>query len=266
IWMAWSLIMIGGLGCGGESMPGPASTPGRLPAPPTRKATSAPGVSPSKSFAVTPSRLRVIPASSTLSPGDTGLQLLARSVGTRGGEVDLTSKVAWRVEPAGVAVVDAQGALRPQGPGVATVWATLGDEEASSRVTVLAEPERGWDFAQDVVPILSRLGCNSGACHGKGDGQNGFRLSLFGYDPAGDHQSVTRESGAAALSARSGEEPAAPQGDGPSPPRWRPATGVDLCGLSDPGRMDYGRCARTAGEDARRPRGAGRRARQHPAR
>ena len=126
--------------------------------------------------------------------------MIARGVGPRGGEVDLTSKVAWRAEPAGIVVVDAQGALRPLGPGVATVRATLGDEEATSRVTVLSGRERSWDFAQDVVPILSRAGCNAGACHGKADGQNGFHLSLFGYDPAGDYQSVTRESGARRLS------------------------------------------------------------------
>ena len=96
--------------------------------------------------------------------------------------------------------VDAQGALRPLGPGVATVRATLGDEEASSRVTVVSGTKRGWDFAQDVVPILSRLGCNAGACHGKADGQDGFRLSLFGSDPAGDYQGVTREAGARRIS------------------------------------------------------------------
>lgn len=48
-------------------------------------------------------------------------------------------------------------------------------------------------FANDVVPILTRLGCNQGACHGKGAGQNGFRLSLRGYAPDMDHASLTRD-------------------------------------------------------------------------
>src|SRR5690349_14814546 len=39
-------------------------------------------------------------------------------------------------------------------------------------------------FANDIVPIFTKLGCNSGACHGKADGQNGFKLSLFGFEPA----------------------------------------------------------------------------------
>jgi hypothetical protein len=48
-------------------------------------------------------------------------------------------------------------------------------------------------FAAEVVPILTKLGCNSGTCHGKASGQNGFRLSLLGFDPALDHDSLTRD-------------------------------------------------------------------------
>jgi hypothetical protein len=48
-------------------------------------------------------------------------------------------------------------------------------------------------FRLDVEPILMKAGCNSGRCHGSARGQDGFRLSLFGYDPAGDHERLTRE-------------------------------------------------------------------------
>lgn len=48
-------------------------------------------------------------------------------------------------------------------------------------------------FLNDVEPILTRLGCNQGSCHGKGSGQNGFRLSLRGYAPELDHAWITRE-------------------------------------------------------------------------
>ena len=48
-------------------------------------------------------------------------------------------------------------------------------------------------FLNDVVPILTRQGCNQGACHGKGAGQNGFRLSLRGYAPESDYRWITRE-------------------------------------------------------------------------
>ncbi len=48
-------------------------------------------------------------------------------------------------------------------------------------------------FRREVVPTLTKLGCNAGACHGTPSGKNGFRLSLRGYDPVSDHQSLTRE-------------------------------------------------------------------------
>lgn len=48
-------------------------------------------------------------------------------------------------------------------------------------------------FNREVLPLLTRLGCNQGACHGKGAGQNGFRLSLRGYAPEQDHSWLTKE-------------------------------------------------------------------------
>ena len=49
------------------------------------------------------------------------------------------------------------------------------------------------DFMNDVKPLLSRLGCNGSACHGKAEGQNGFKLSVFGADPEGDYHSILKE-------------------------------------------------------------------------
>jgi Protein of unknown function (DUF1549)/Protein of unknown function (DUF1553) len=48
-------------------------------------------------------------------------------------------------------------------------------------------------FTTDVVPILTKSGCNSGGCHGKATGQNGFKLSLFGFEPAPDHTALVSE-------------------------------------------------------------------------
>jgi hypothetical protein len=57
----------------------------------------------------------------------------------------------------------------------------------------LSAAEHVPSFVNDVVPVLTRFGCNQGACHGKGSGQNGFRLSLRGYAPELDHLWITRE-------------------------------------------------------------------------
>src|SRR5262249_47228012 len=49
------------------------------------------------------------------------------------------------------------------------------------------------DFERHIMGLLSRTGCNARACHGSFPGKNGFRLSLFGADPAWDHAALTRD-------------------------------------------------------------------------
>ncbi len=69
---------------------------------------------------------------------------------------------------------------------------------ASALLLALSNPARGDDapvrFATDVVPILTKLGCNSGGCHGKATGQNGFKLSLLGFEPDFDYRTIVKES------------------------------------------------------------------------
>jgi hypothetical protein len=67
--------------------------------------------------------------------------------------------------------------------GVGSAKAEVPEPAAMSRVS----------FATDVVPILTKLGCNSGGCHGKSTGQNGFKLSLLGFVPSDDHESMVKE-------------------------------------------------------------------------
>ncbi len=56
------------------------------------------------------------------------------------------------------------------------------------------EPDQTVSFVNDVMPILTKAGCNSGVCHAKaGGGQNGFQLSLLGFEPAEDYGHLTRE-------------------------------------------------------------------------
>ncbi|NNE00774.1 MAG: DUF1549 domain-containing protein, partial [Pirellulaceae bacterium] len=67
-------------------------------------------------------------------------------------------------------------------------------------VVTLAVTNRGWtaekpvSFVNDVVPMLTKAGCNSGLCHAKaGNGQNGFELSLLGFEPQEDYEHMARE-------------------------------------------------------------------------
>jgi hypothetical protein len=48
-------------------------------------------------------------------------------------------------------------------------------------------------FVNDIIPVFSKLGCNSGGCHGRAAGQNGFKLSVFGFDPRADYDALTKE-------------------------------------------------------------------------
>ncbi len=54
-------------------------------------------------------------------------------------------------------------------------------------------PEPAVNLENDVLPVLTRAGCNAGACHGKARGQNGFQLSLLAFDPDFDYNALTRE-------------------------------------------------------------------------
>ena len=58
-----------------------------------------------------------------------------------------------------------------------------------------ATAERPISFQLDVMPVFMRGGCNTGSCHGAARGKDGFRLSLFGFDPQGDYYRLTREIG-----------------------------------------------------------------------
>ena len=58
-----------------------------------------------------------------------------------------------------------------------------------------AAADRPISFQLDVMPVFMRGGCNTGSCHGAARGKDGFRLSLFGYDPHGDYFRITRELG-----------------------------------------------------------------------
>jgi len=83
----------------------------------------------------------------------------------------------------------------PMGNGQVTIIARAGDRVASAEVTVVGfdAPHR-WSFRNHVQSVLSKAGCNSGACHGAAAGKNGFKLSLRGYDPEFDFLSITRQS------------------------------------------------------------------------
>jgi hypothetical protein len=146
-------------------------------------------------------RLEVSPAEVSLRHDDDSAQLLVTAVAASGARRDVTHDAAYVVSgaPAPIASVTA-GRITPRADGegeVRIAWSdpATGQSLAASaqvRVSDLAIP-RPLDFTRDVTPLLSKLSCNSGGCHGKAIGQNGFRLSLFGFDPQFDYVALVHE-------------------------------------------------------------------------
>ncbi len=131
-------------------------------------------------------------------PGDPAVQYLVEASLGPGDRVELPNAATWSVEPEGVISIEPGGYARPVGTGEAVIRAHEQDRliaETTVSVRVLSNTERPWDFAADIVPIFTRNGCNTGGCHGRAEGQNGFHLSLFGYDPEADHRAISREAG-----------------------------------------------------------------------
>ncbi|MFT5127339.1 MAG: WD40 repeat protein [Rhodothermales bacterium] len=73
--------------------------------------------------------------------------------------------------------------------GSITVWGE--DGKPRERLAVAAESAtQAISFRNDILPVLSRSGCNAGSCHAKAGGQKGFALSIFAYDPVSDHREI----------------------------------------------------------------------------
>jgi hypothetical protein len=108
--------------------------------------------------------------------------------------IDLTRDARYRSENPKVAVVTDTGIVRPTGDGRTKVIIEVAGKTVQTEVTVTGSGEpRRVSFTADVMPILNRYGCNASGCHGKAEGQNGFKLSVFGSDPAGDYDALIKE-------------------------------------------------------------------------
>ncbi len=122
-------------------------------------------------------------------------QLLVSTTTVDGRQVDASRQVSYEVVPAGLATIDSHGLVRPLTEGRGEVIVRLDKQETRVPLEItglLAPPPVS--FQQEVLPILTKAGCNTGGCHGKAEGQNGFKLSVFGFDSGADHKALSQES------------------------------------------------------------------------
>jgi hypothetical protein len=154
-----------------------------------------PGFSaPSRAAAPPTPPLTITPRAFTLAGIHETRQLLVSLRDSTGRRRDQTRTAGYLVEPRGIVAVTPTGQVRVLGKGAATITATVAGHITRSEVLVLdANPDRSLHFANEIVPLLTRYGCNAGGCHGKASGQNGFKLSLFGFDPDFDYNALVNE-------------------------------------------------------------------------
>ena len=193
-----------------------------------------------------PSRISVEPSPIHLSGGRSRQQVAVTGHFADGTTRDLTSSADYQVEPPSLAQATPSGVVTPhaEGSGHLRVIAAGKHIDISLSVSKI-DVVRPVSYRLDVAALLSKAGCNMGACHGNLNGKGGFRLSLRGDDPTFDLASLTRDaSGRRVDRIRPGGEPRRPEADGEAPARGghavrpRVARGADAARLDRGGRPD----------------------------
>ena len=106
---------------------------------------------------------------------------------------DVTSMADIKIANPALAKVDGDKLL-PLADGETEVVVNYNGRNIKAPLKVVeAQKDRAVSFKQDVMPVFMRTGCNVGGCHGSARGKDGFRISLFGFDPDGDYIRITRE-------------------------------------------------------------------------
>jgi hypothetical protein len=144
-----------------------------------------------------PSEVRELaahPEKIALKGGDDAQQLVITATINDGHLQDLSTDIKYEVGDNKIVRVISSGRVIPLANGRTEITAIYGDKRIHVPVTAEAIDENlPINFGNQIVPIFGKLGCNSGGCHGKASGQNGFKLSLFGFDPELDYNSLVKE-------------------------------------------------------------------------
>jgi Protein of unknown function (DUF1553)/Protein of unknown function (DUF1549)/Bacterial Ig-like domain (group 2)/Bacterial Ig-like domain len=131
----------------------------------------------------------VHPETAALHGNHDKLQLLVA-----GSTVDLTHSAQYDSVTPEVISVDSLGVVRAVGNGRGRVRISFQGQAREANIEVDGVGSNApISFRRDVLPVLSKAGCNMGGCHGAQYGQGGFKLSLFGFDADADHEAILRD-------------------------------------------------------------------------
>lgn len=139
--------------------------------------------------------IRVTPERIELDRPEASQQVLVLEQTAPDRAQDRTREVRFEVSPPSIAQIDPSGLLRPlsDGSGELIVRGEHFTSHVPIEIRAFAAPPPV-SFRNEILPLLTKAHCNSGGCHGKAEGQNGLKLSVFGFDPAGDYRALTQES------------------------------------------------------------------------
>jgi Protein of unknown function (DUF1549)/Protein of unknown function (DUF1553) len=131
----------------------------------------------------------------TLAGRDAWQQILVTGQYSGGPVRDLTRAVTYQAAPADVVKIEPGGLVRPvkEGKATITVKAPGGVTGKVDVVVSNIAEDLPINFPNQVVPVFTKFGCNAGGCHGKASGQNGFKLSLLGFEPTEDYEYLVKE-------------------------------------------------------------------------
>jgi hypothetical protein len=139
-------------------------------------------------------KLTATPDRIALSGSDAAQQLIVTATLSSDRLQDLTSDVEYVAGDPKLIQVSKGGRILPLASGRTEITVRYGNRETRVPVeTKSIEDNLPINFANQIVPIFTKLGCNGGGCHGKASGQNGFKLSLLGFEPDVDFSALVKE-------------------------------------------------------------------------
>jgi hypothetical protein len=143
---------------------------------------------------VKPLALAVSPVNPLLFGKEAHQALLVVVSYSDGTSKDVTQEARFASAKPGVATLDRAGKVTAHANGGSLIQVSYAGLCASTTVLVQkAEAPLPLSFAGDILPVLTKYGCNGGSCHGALNGQNGFKLSLFGYEPENDYEMIVHK-------------------------------------------------------------------------
>lgn len=183
-----------------ETKPAPAKPAETKPATPAPAAPAPAKPSEPKPAAPAPVKpapkmvkLNVYPPEIQLTTSRDRQSVIAQAVFDNGLTQDVTSQIQFKAAQPGIVRFD-KNVVYPENDGETDVIASFGGADVKLHTKVVkGKVDRPISFNLDVMPTFMRAGCNTGSCHGAARGKDGFRLSLFGFDPKGDYNRLTRE-------------------------------------------------------------------------